>query len=402
VRAQDAATPANPPAVGTDTGTPPNTDSTTPPSTDTATDNTPATQPVEAPPESPETADSTSQGAASNLPNISVIGNVLGAERSHPDNDTTAPNKHLQMDETEVVIGSKIYPGVSGNVVLTVGGQHDDSVQVEEGYISTEQLFSYAPIGGRAGIVRLPFGKANPLHPHSLPYVDTASVINDLLGDFRGNGFEAVGFIPTHSNVFLQAQLGRWVSVGDEPEDVTGVFNNTPTLPANPADGFGGKPLTLGRLWGSTPVGANNELELGASGAFGQSDATATAPAQAVTLLGADATWRTYLPGENRILLQSELMQRKDIDATSYGYYVLGTYQPGHFYEFGTRYDWSEFATNDTLHESYLSLFATRYLSEMTFLRVQLKEGTNEEGQHVNEVLTQLVFGFGPHTHPLQ
>lgn len=320
----------------------------------------------------------TPSATASLNPDISVIGNIKGTIANHGvDADT---NNALQLDELEVVIGSKIYPGVNALGVFTAGAK--EPVGIEEAYLSDEQLVPGAPIGARLGVVRLPFGKANPLHPHSLPYADTASVLNNLLGEFRGNGAELVGLIPTHSNLFLQAQLGRWKSVGATPEG---------------APAFGDSAMTLGRFWGSTSLGENTELEFGASGAFGDADTGAK-----LNLVGLDGTWRHYLSHERRLLVQGEAIQREDGTEKSHGYYLLGTYRPNHFYEYGTRYDWSEFANDNTHHESYVSLFATRFLSEATYLRLQAKSGTDRDGQHVNELLAQIVFGFGPHTHPLQ
>jgi len=350
-------------------------------STPAATPDQPATTP-----ETPDTSLPASPPASLN-PDISVIGNMLGSSGSH-NVDPSLPKQHCQLDELEVVVGSKIYPGVSGLGVFTVGGEKDSSVQVEEGYITVEQLLPIAPIGARAGILRLPFGKANPLHPHAEPYADTPAVINNLLGEFRGNGAELVALIPTHSSLFLEAHLGRWKSVGDNPEDTT--------------ETFGDKPLTLGRLWASLPIGESIEAELGASAAYGAADPAVPFQSADLSLQGVDTTWRFYLPHEQRIELLAEGMQRKEPGTTSRGFYVLGTYRPGHFYEFGSRYDWCEAAQDSTKHESYVSLFATRFLSEMTYLRLQVKSGTNEDHQHVNEIIAQVVFGFGPHTHPLQ
>jgi len=365
------------------------------------TDKTTTTQPEVVPAESPESVPPAApppppSAPASLNPDISVVGNALGSLANHqltPDE----PSKHIDLNETEVVIGSKLYPGVSGIAVFTVGGKPGDSAGVEESYIAAEQLFSNAPIGGRLGIARLPFGKVNPLHPHSLPFADTPNVLSNLLGDFRGNGFEFVGLIPTHSNIFLQANLGRWKSVGDPG------INNPFTGDTGPA--FNDNALTLGRLWASTALGENNEVELGASGAFGTADGTPTvaeANNSHLNLVGVDSTWRLYLPNETRVMVSGEAIRRSDPGVTTSGYYLLGTYRPGHFYEFGTRYDWSQFAGDNTHHESYASLFGTHFLSEQTFLRLQVKHGTDRLNRGVNELIAQVVWGFGPHTHPLQ
>ena len=362
--------------------------------------------PEVAPPESPETVPPSEpppppSAPASLNPDISVVGNALGSLANHQ-LTPEEPSKHIKLDETEVVIGSKLYPGVSGLAVFTAGGNRGDAAGVEESYISAEQLFTALPVGGRLGIARLPFGKINPLHPHSLPFADTPNVLSNLLGDLRGNGFELVGLIPTHSNIFLQANLGRWVSVGD-PAISNPIDLDTGLTQTGPA--FNDKAITLGRLWASAPVGEDNEFELGTSAAFGDADMSTLVPGQTnprLNIYGMDATWRTYLPNEQRLLLSSEALQRYDGTIKTNGYYVLGTFRPGHFYEYGARYDWSQFAADNTHHEAYGSLFATHYLSEQTFLRLQVKHGTDRLDRNDTELIAQVVYGFGPHTHPLQ
>ncbi|MHB9025861.1 MAG: hypothetical protein ACYC7E_17110 [Armatimonadota bacterium] len=319
---------------------------------------------------------------ASLNPDISVVGNITGMLANEGlDEDT-----HLQLDEIELVVGSKLYPGVRGDLVIAGGA--DESAGVEEGYLTAERLTRVAPIGARVGIIRLPFGKTNPLHPHSLPSIDSPSVVENLLGEFRGNGFEVVALLPTHSNLFLQAQLGRWTNLGEPSEGA----------------GFGGdKAFTLGRIWAGMPLPHDAELEIGASGAQGKGvfDEGTSTRAGDITLFGADVTWRKWLPGERRLLVQGEYISRKQ-DFRSNGYFLLGAYRPSHYYEFGARYDWSEFADDNSVHASAVSLFATKFLSETTYLRLQAKHGADRDGQNFTELSMQIVFGFGPHAHALQ
>lgn len=321
---------------------------------------------------------------ASMLPDISVIGNIKGTLANHGIDAET--NQHIQLDEVEVVMGSKIYPGIRADLVIAGGAT--DPVGVEEAYLTAEELISNIPVGARLGVKRLPFGKVNPVHPHSLPFVDTPSAITNLIGnEFRGNGFEIVSLIPTHSAFFLQAQLGRWENLGD-PMEGAGFHDE--------------KAFTLGRLWTGTSLPGDAEIEIGTSGAFGKGafDTTNNINLNDVSIIGGDITFRKWLPGERRLLLQGEYINRKQ-DVSKEGYYLLGTYRPNHQYEFGSRYDWSEIISS-TSHESYVSLFATKFLSETTYMRLQVKKGVDGSGQKVNELLAQFVFGFGPHTHALQ
>ncbi len=151
-------------------------------------------------------------------------------------------------------------------------------------------------------MVRLPFGKCNPQHSHTLPYADTPSCVQNLLGDFRGNGGELVAVLPAPAGIFLQAQLGRWASVGDAPVDID--------APATISEGINygtDHPMTLGRLWASTALGENIEGELGASGAFGTGEPVIpSASGNDLRILGLDSTWRFYFPHETRLMLQGE------------------------------------------------------------------------------------------------
>ncbi|MHB0938920.1 MAG: hypothetical protein ACYDCO_26105 [Armatimonadota bacterium] len=353
------------------------------------------------------TTDTAPAPRASLLPDISVIGNGIGVLSDNAENED---RDRLRLQEVEVVIGSPIYPGIRGDLVVALHDP-DFNAEVEEGYLTVERLLQAAPIGGRLGIVRLPFGKTNPAHPHQLPYADTPAVIANLLGDeFIGNGFEVIGLAPLGGRTFLQGQIGRW-----EPREAHGHEEEEgEESQAEAGAGFSGEErLTLGRLWAGTEIGPDSELEFGMSGAFGQGrheeddgEGGIVIERSDITLLGADVTWRKWLPGERRLLLQGEAIRREEKGeegtVRQLGYFLLGTYRPNHVYEFGTRYDWSETPAAAGAHASSISAFATRFLNETTFTRLQLKHGTNPHGENENQVLFQVVFGFGPHAHVLQ
>ena len=354
-----------------------------------------------------QTTTETVPSAASRLPDISVIGNAIGLLS---DNSEQTDRDHLRLQEIELVIGSPIYPGVRGDVIIALHDP-DFTAEVEEGYVTFEQFIRQAPIGGRIGIARLPFGKTNPQHPHQLPYVDTASAVANLLGDeFIGNGFELVALPSLGGGSFLQAQIGRWQprvlhghDEGEEEDEHAEV-----------GAGFtGDRRLTLGRLWSGRSLRDGSEIEVGFSGAFGQGrheevdefgDHVIHRPD--VNLLGADVTWRKWFSGERRLLLQAEGIRRQqqgeEGTERQFGYFLLGTFRPGHFYEFGTRYDWSETPAVAGVHESYLSAFGTRFLNETTYARLQVKHGRDAHQERSTQVILQVVFGFGPHAHVLQ
>ncbi|HOS43500.1 MAG TPA: hypothetical protein PK794_07405 [Armatimonadota bacterium] len=377
--------------------------------------------------------ETTARPAASLLPDISIIGNVVGTltDAEHADIDD-----HLQLKEVEVVFGAGVYPGIRGDVVIALHDP-DFSAEVEEGYVTIEQLSPGVPVGGRLGILRIPFGKVNPVHPHQLPYADTPAAIENLVGDeFIGNGFEAVGLIPLPGKLFLQAQVGRWNARAHhhhDDEDWQGSDATGWWLPedddhhAHRLDFTG--TFTVGRLWSGIALRNGSELELGISRAIGGNvhydpaidPATNTQRQDAdgnllferhapdLRLQGYDVTWRHWLPEGRRILLQGEYITNTVVGKSkrsSDGYYLLGAYRPSPFYEFGMRYDWSQAAwparSNHPTAETAITAFATRQLNETTYARLQLKHGKDLDGKDYNEATLQVVFGFGPHAHVLQ
>jgi hypothetical protein len=63
------------------------------------------------------------------------------------------------------------------------------------------------------------------------------------------------------------------------------------------------------------------------------------------------------------------------------------------------RYDWSENAFPEEATGSLVSAIGTYRFTETTRLRLQYGYAPDKE---TNQAMVQLVFGIGPHTHPLQ
>jgi hypothetical protein len=337
------------------------------------------------------------------IPDISVIGNITGQSGNR-----TAGDDQLQLSEIELVVGSRLHPGMRGDAVIAFHGP-EYGAELEEGYVSIDEFRTGAPIGGRFGVIRLPFGKVNPVHPHQWSYLDAPAVTRNLLGEeFIGNGFEVVGLPRMGGRTFLQAQVGRWAPrAHHHDEEEAGAEHHH-----EPGAGLA-EPFTLGRIWASTPPTNNSELELGMSTALGKGEheeddgaGNVVVHHPNVELYGVDVTWRRWLPQGRRVLLQAEAIRREELhdDGTLHrqnGYYVLGTYRPSHFTEVGVRLDQTD-VPGATGRERGVSLIGTRYVNEMTFTRLQLTHGKDTSGRTVNEVGLQFVFGFGPHAHALQ
>lgn len=72
------------------------------------------------------------------------------------------------------------------------------------------------------------------------------------------------------------------------------------------------------------------------------------------------------------------------------------------FWEAGLRGDYTQFPFPISGHESSINAILTRYITEQTSLRVQLTHGASPGVGAYNQILFQILAGFGPHSHNLQ
>src|SRR3989339_44775 len=105
-------------------------------------------------------------------PDISVIGQLI----SKYHDDKTAQDAHrptLDLGETELVFDSNLNPYAKGFIVFTVGD--GEGLKTEEAYMD---VLKGLPDGLalRGGKYRIGFGKLNPVHPHTYPFIDTPRV----------------------------------------------------------------------------------------------------------------------------------------------------------------------------------------------------------------------------------
>src|SRR5437899_3129281 len=110
-------------------------------------------------------------------PDISVVGDFLGAGGNGANRGTPA----LEMHESEVGFQEVIDPYARADFFISFGEQ---GVNLEEGYIT----FTALPAGLqlKVGKMRAAFGKVNTLHNHTLPWIDRPLVTQDLVGGEDG------------------------------------------------------------------------------------------------------------------------------------------------------------------------------------------------------------------------
>ena len=316
-------------------------------------------------------------------PDISVIGDFLGAMGHNP----FSPSPALEMHESEVGFQAIIDPYARGDFFLSFG---EEGVNLEEGYIT----FTALPAGLvlRGGKMRAAFGKVNTLHNHVLPWTDRPLVTNSLVGGEDGindAGLSLTRILPAPKGLFLEA-TGQ-VFRGDSDE----VFKSSRRSDVS----------TVAHLRGYRDVSESTNVDIGVSYARGHNELGNGLLTQ---LYGVDATLR-WKPLRRAIyhsfVGRSEFIwsQRQQLPRLqrSFGFYTSGDYQLGRRWFVGGRYDRSDRARDNALTDSGGSLVLTYWPSEFSQIRGQYRLTRYAERFDAHELLLQLQFSLGAHgAHP--
>ena len=310
-------------------------------------------------------------------PDISVIGNFVGAAGS---NDAE-PRPALQLDEAELSLQAVVDPYARADFFLAAS---PEGLEIEEGFVT----FPTLPGGllAKVGKMKAQFGKANTFHSHNQPWVDAPLPIKNLLGGDEGlndSGVSVSKLIP-NSALFLEA-------TGE-------IYNGTNDL----FTGHERSDLTyLGRLRGYRDLTESTNLDVGTSFVYGHNDA---GPDSTTQVFGVDATFR-YRPLRRaiyrRFLGRTELFWSSRDDGfdggKAFGAYVSGEYQFARRWFAGARYDFSDRAIDTSLRDKSGSVLVTFWPSEFSQIRTQYRRTSYAEGVKGNELLFQFLFSIGAH-----
>jgi hypothetical protein len=353
-------------------------------------------------------------------PDISVIGDFIGAAGNHGGRATPS----LEMHESEVGFQEVIDPYARADFFISFG---EKGVNLEEGFLT----FTSLPAGlqVKVGKMRAAFGKVNATHNHVLPWTDRPLVTQNLVGGEDGindAGLSLSRILPAPKGLFLEgtAQIFR----GDS-ENVFAATRRSDVA-------------AVGHLRAYSDLSESTNLDLGASYARGHSP-FANGNNQ---LYGIDATLR-WKPLRRAIyhsfIARSEFIwARTSVSpadllgvtilnpftpgrtlAKPFGYYASGDYQLGRRWFLGGRFDRSErgqcLPTNPEttgdcdaanlnfsrglplLRDTGGSLLLTYWPSEFSQIRGQLRRTRYGEGRTANEFLFQFQFSMGAHgAHP--
>jgi len=335
------------------------------------------------------------------LPNISVIGNMLG---TYSDDEKT-----FNLKTIEFAFQHYLYPSVKVDIFTGLhleGGEN--AFELCEGYVTfLDPIGLLVPnsdlnlgLGTIVGRKFLNIGKINQLHSEQWDYVNRPLFAQTFLGGEEGVSGEGIllsYLLPVP--FFSQLEIGGWSPVvhahgneGDEEESGHDHHEIESIEYQNR--------IVTGRIWNSFEISPTTELEIGGSLLLGNITAES---ANQQTLMGGDITLRHEIGLNQAIRLNSELYNAKYADEgenkeNQLGGFVNLQYKLNNFYKFGVRYDLLGKHGDEGESKNQIAVMATRQLTETSKFRIQYNTGKEMD----NTIYAQFIFGMGPHSHILQ
>jgi hypothetical protein len=384
----------------------------------------PAAPPVAAPPATPSLVELARprapfalyerRGPGQLLFDFGVVGDFVGnitssrAERARTGTFAGRENRVFPR-EIELNLFGQVDPYAFAAVRIEAAEEFEDderaiAVNLAEAYLELTALpFGF---GLKGGFMRTRFGLLNELHREALPQTDQPNVLTRFFGEegLRESGVELSWVAPLP--VYLQGIVG--VFNGDNEE----------------AFGRGSlhDPLGTARLRTFLELGAAGALQLGVSGATGETDLEKRA-----SYLGFDAKYK-YIPagwshplvtvGGELILAERKVPgeapvtepEGDEADAAPepqfrtrhpWGYYVYAELQPWRRWAFGLRHDWTEFPDgpgDEWAIGPYIAFKPSEFLRfRLGYKHTERSASSGLEPRTLDELLFQATFFLGAH-----
>lgn len=348
---------------------------------------------------------------ASNLPDISIVGDFC--KEIFKSKGVSGEIQKSIIREIELSFQGYIYPEIRADVFFTMH-RHEGELKPElcEGYVSFLRVLEGLSL--KAGKIHVDFGKINKIHQHERPYIDQPEVINNFFGEHGlvGEGLNLSYLLPLP--VFLQLDVGVWC-ISEHEHHFQEIELSTPLtdsdgnnieevlIPQKCEDEFYlAGDVIIGRVWSSFSLGEISELEVGLSNAMGKGSHYLEHKDD-VTVSGIDLTLKIWPSTYSRFIIQGELLLLKRVvpvgELKRYGSYIFLGYQFNKYWDIGVRYDISDSAFPENQKTNLVSTIITKKLTETTKMRLQYLKNLDTK---IDTGIFQIVFGIGPHSHPLQ
>ena len=289
----------------------------------------------------------------------------------------------MQLREAEASFQAVVDPYAKGDFFFAFG---PDGVDIEEATLTFTTLPGDVLL--KVGQTRAAFGKVNTMHTHALPWTDRPLVTRNLTGGEEGlsdGGLSVARLVP---NPFLFLEGTGEVYWGTDE-----VFQSHERS----------RLLYVGRLRGYRDLTEGTNLDIGASIAYGPTDAAEDSSAR---LVGLDVTFR-YRPLRRaiyrRFIARSEFVwSRQELEAGAarqhaFGMYASGEYQFARRWYAGARLDYSERALDASLVDKGASAAADVLAERIQPGPRAVPPHALRRGHGANEVLFQFLFSIGAH-----
>lgn len=335
-------------------------------------------------------------------PDVSAVVDLWGLLS---DNGGNPLRDRLNIRETELAFQAYLYPGIRGDLIIALHEHdHESEVHPEEAFVSFLDL----PLGFQllAGRKLMNFGRLNSQHPHHWKFAAQPLVLDNFFGDhpFFDDGVQADWLLPNPWDLYCNLTFGRWTggTLGHEHE-------------SDGDDEGAHSPQTLrwrgaiynGRATLDLPAGEISNIFLGYSIVWDEGRNS--------YLHGADMTL-TYRSSMSykRLKWQSELFYaetEEEHTPNPYGLYSMLSLTWNQYWEFGARYDRSEFFHQEQEQEegqykkNYewgITGFLTYYFTHSLYLRCEYAYSIDRFEVEENRFIGQIVWGLGPHAHRLE
>jgi hypothetical protein len=321
-------------------------------------------------------------------PDISAIGQVSLA--CTDDEASASPKKPtLGLGEVELVLDAALNPYLSGAFVLSLG---KEGIEIEEAYASVIRGLPFN-LGLKAGKYRIGFGRFNPVHPHTYPFIRAPRVMDPgaarlLPGEesFNDIGVQVSSLLPVTGSyaVLISGDLLQGDSF--HPDTIT-------------AD-FGG----IVRVVNSFIIADNAPAEIGLSLTQGVND-----PGNKTrgTIAGVDLKTKIVLSPTINITAAGEIVYKYAEHADSMrvimhekrtGFYAYTDFRFRNHYNAGILYEQYQSPDDaDKIERGIKPFIGFNLLEESTILRLAYEYFIPHEGKAVNTVELQFLFSMGPH-----
>lgn len=316
-------------------------------------------------------------------PGISVIGDLRAGYA-----DRGSRRAELAFEEAEFAFLSSIDPYARADIFVAFHRDEDGEFhpEIEEAYVTTLSL--PLDLRLRAGRFRLPVGRLNTVHPHTLPFADHPAPVEAFLGD-EGLIDDAIGagwLIPNPFGFYQELELCAASGPAEHP-----LFARSPSA----------RYLLAGHLKNFWDLDENTTLQLGVSGLNGPNEEEGT------TLLGAvDLTlrWKPLRLNRYRSLTwQTEIFRARygmpgGDPVSSLGAYSFLTWQVGERWFLTGRADYADDPRQPGAVTRAGSATIGWHASEFQKLELGGRIAGGNDAQGSMDAVLRWIFVIGAHT----